>query len=99
MNQNERQYTVLAPLTFGHQAAHVHLAGCSDVKNPLYQRQERHTITATSPVEAALDLLNGDGLGYTQNDVKVFPCCRQAAKFVSAEERAAIEAKAANENQ
>ena len=72
------QYVVFAPMTHG-VTAHVHKLGCSDCAKKEYRNQERTSVDANDPIQAAFAILNADDLGYTAEDVKVFPCCKDAA--------------------
>lgn len=73
-----RKFTVVGPMTQG-EMVHVHLKGCADLRNLRTYRkmgpEDKHTVEAAGPIEAAFAGTLDPELGYTAEDVKVFPCC------------------------
>lgn len=76
-----KKYTVVGPMTKGNDVAHVHIAGCRDLRNlRIYRGQEKHTVEAESPLRAAWMVVLDAELGYTDANAKVFPCCGPVRK-------------------
>lgn len=71
------RYTVFGPMTRGSHTFEVHAEGCRDCGQPKYRREERYKVEAPSAVAAALTIPDPE-LGYSEVDVKVYPCCASA---------------------
>lgn len=90
-----RKFTVVGPMPQG-EMVHVHLKGCADLRNLRTYRNmaavDKHTVEAAGPIEAAFAAILDTELGYTAEDVKVFPCCGKytvPAEYAKAEPEAA----------
>ena len=70
-------------MSTGGAAFEVHAAGCKDLKSRRLLRQANGPaceVEAESGMAAGLDFANGDELGYTEQDIRVMPCCKGAQK-------------------
>ncbi len=82
-------FTLLGPNGItGNASWHLHATGCSDLARPKYRRADRDSFDADTVADAldcAIDPETAD-LGYSHDDVKVFPCCHAAVATAAANE-------------
>ena len=77
-------YTVVQSSDFGRHTFELHIAGCGDLSQPKYRDAGKATFEADS-LDEAIEMAYEPELGYTRQDLKVFPC---ATSGVPSEPRA-----------